>query len=51
MGIILDSKMTLAPMFAKVKKIVSNKINMLARIRNNIDTNCAKNITEFDVSL
>ena len=33
--------MTLAPLFAKVKKIVSNKVYILAKLRNNIDVNCA----------
>ena len=41
LGIIFDSKMTLAPLFAKVKKIVSNKVYILAKLRNNIDVNCA----------
>ena len=41
LGIIFDSKMTLAPLFAEVKKIVSNKVYILAKLRNNIAVNCA----------
>ena len=41
LGIILDKNMTLVPLFAKVKKVVSNKIYNLVKIRNYIDTNCA----------
>ena len=44
LGIILDSQMTLKPLFSKIKKIVSTKIYMLVKIRNNIDTNCAVTI-------
>ena len=33
LGIILDSNMTLVPLFAKVKKVVSNKIYNLVKIR------------------
>ena len=41
LGIIFDSQMTLSPLFAKVKKSVSNKIYTLVKLRNTIDTNCA----------
>ena len=33
--------MTLAPLFAKVKEVVSNKIHNLIKMRNDINTNCA----------
>ena len=38
--------MSLRPLFARVKKIVSNKIFFLAKIRNNIDRSCAISIYE-----
>ena len=41
LGIIFDSQMTLSPLFAKVKKAVSNKIYTLVKLRNTIDTTCA----------
>ena len=41
LGIILDSQMSLSPLFARVKKIVSNRIYTLIKIRNNVDTKCA----------
>ena len=41
LGIILDSQMTLTPLFSKFKKFISNKIYMLIKIRNNININCA----------
>ena len=41
LGIILDSHMTLIPLFSRVKKRVSNKIYMLIKIRKFIDTQCA----------
>ena len=44
LGIVFDTNMTLTPLFAKVKKIVSNKIYILAKIRNQIDCNCAISI-------
>ena len=44
LGIILDSQMTLMPLFSRTKKRVSNKIYMLIKIRNNIDTQCALTI-------
>ena len=42
--LILDSNIALAPLFVKVKKIASNTINSLIKIRNNIDTKCALTI-------
>ena len=44
LGIILDSSMTLSPLFAKVVKVVTGKIYNLVKIRNFIDVNCALTI-------
>ena len=44
LGIILDSNMTLSPLLSKVKRIVSNKIYSLGKIRNHIDVKCALTI-------
>ena len=44
LGIVLDSHMTLTPLFSRVKKRVTNKIYMLIKIRNIIDTQCALTI-------
>ena len=44
LGIILDSHMTFSPLFAEGKRLVSYKIYMLVKIRNNIDTQCALTI-------
>ena len=44
LGIIFDSQMTLAPLFSKIKGIVTNKIYTLVKIRNIIDTKCALTI-------
>ena len=41
LGIVLDSHMTLMPLFMKVMKVVSNKICNLGKIRKCIDVNCA----------
>ena len=41
LGIVLDSMMTLSTLFARTKKRVLNKIYMLIKIRNHIDTQCA----------
>ena len=46
LGIIFDSQMSLSPLFVHVKKRVSNKIYMLLKVRNNIDTKCAVTIYE-----
>ena len=44
LGIIFDSHMTLSPVFSRVKKRVSGKIYMLAKIRKNFDVHCAVTI-------
>ena len=41
LGIVFDSQMSLSPLFSKVNKRVTDKIYMLLKIRNNIDTQCA----------
>ena len=48
LGIILDSKMTLSLIFVKVKKIVSNKMYVLIKIRNNIEMLISGNISDRD---
>ena len=41
LGLLLDKNMTLSPLLARVKRIVSNKIYCLVKIRNQINTQCA----------
>ena len=41
LGITLDSQMTLTPLFSTLRKLISNKIYMLIKIRNNVNINCA----------
>ena len=41
LGIIFDTEMSLSPLFSQIRKIVSNKIYSLVKIRNIIDVNCA----------
>ena len=46
LGVILDTHMTLSALIKKVKKVVSNKIYTLAKIRNSISLKCALTIYE-----
>ena len=44
LSVILDTNMTMSPLLKKVKRIVSNKIYSLVKIRNTIKMKCALTI-------